>query len=142
MPLIPQIPAGSTSGIATALQVTCARQTCGAAERRIMTIAVLGAGAWGTAIAINLAGRPRVTLWARDATQAAAMRAAGANERYLPGFRFPAGLQVEADFGRATANCDYLILAAPVSGLREVSKSVLRSSSARRTVPPKPATLS
>lgn len=85
-----------------------------------MTIAVLGAGAWGTAIAINLAGRHRVTLWARDATQAAAMRTAGANERYLPGFRFPADLQVEADFGRATANCDYLILAMPVSGLREI----------------------
>lgn len=85
-----------------------------------MTIAVLGAGAWGTALAINLAGRHRVTLWARDATQAAAMRAAGANERYLPGFRFPAGLQVEADFGRATADCDYLILATPVSGLREI----------------------
>ncbi len=85
-----------------------------------MTIAVLGAGAWGTAIAINLAGRHRVTLWARDATQAAAMRAAGSNERYLPGCRFPAGLQVESDLGRATADCDYLILAMPVSGLREL----------------------
>lgn len=85
-----------------------------------MTIAVLGGGAWGTAIAINLAGRHRVTLWARDATQAAAMRTAGANARYLPGFHFPAGLQVEADFGCATANCDYLILAMPVSGLREI----------------------
>ncbi len=85
-----------------------------------MTIAVLGGGAWGTAIAINLAGRHRVTLWARDATQAAAMRTAGANERYLPGFHFPAGLQVEADFGRATAARDYLILAMPVSGLRDI----------------------
>ncbi len=84
-----------------------------------MTIAVLGGGAWGTAIAINLAGRHRVTLWARDATQAAAMRTVGANERYLPGFHFPAGLRVEADFGRATADCEYLILAMPVSGLRD-----------------------
>ena len=103
-----------------------------------MTIAVLGAGAWGTAIAINLAGRHRVTLWARDATQAAAMRTAGANERYLPGFRFPAGLQVEADLGRATANRDYLILAMPVSGLRET----LRTLRALRTPliwrPPRP----
>lgn len=89
-----------------------------------MTIAVLGAGAWGTAFAINLAGRHRVTLWARDAAQAAAMLTAGANERYLPGFRFPAGLHVEADFGRATANCDYLILAMPVSGLRETLRKL------------------
>lgn len=84
-----------------------------------MTIAVLGAGAWGTAIAINLAGRHPVTLWARDPAQATAMRAAGVNERYLPGFRFPAGLRVETDLGSAAADCDYLILAMPVSGLRE-----------------------
>ena len=83
-----------------------------------MTIAVLGAGAWGTALAINLAARHRVTLWARDAVQAETLHAARTNARYLPGFPFPSSLQIEADLARAAAACTYLILAVPVGGLR------------------------
>ncbi|HEV7803630.1 MAG TPA: 2-dehydropantoate 2-reductase N-terminal domain-containing protein, partial [Burkholderiales bacterium] len=50
-----------------------------------MKIAVLGAGAWGTAVAVNLAHRNSISLWARSPAQCAAMRAARSNERYLPG---------------------------------------------------------
>jgi len=59
-----------------------------------MKIAVLGAGAWGTAVAISLAQHHRVALWARNAGQCAQMRTARSNERYLPGHPFPPRLDV------------------------------------------------
>ena len=49
-----------------------------------MRIAILGAGAWGTALAGTLAARHEAVLWARDAGQAQAIDAARRNERYLP----------------------------------------------------------
>ena len=62
--------------------------------RPVTRVAVLGAGAWGTAIAAVLAARLEVALWARDPTQAAAHRAqARRNERYLPGIALPAAGQ-------------------------------------------------
>jgi glycerol-3-phosphate dehydrogenase (NAD(P)+) len=54
-----------------------------------MKIAVLGAGAWGTAVAINLAQRYSVFLWTRSSEHAAAMQSARENARYLPGYAFP-----------------------------------------------------
>ncbi|HQC86169.1 MAG TPA: 2-dehydropantoate 2-reductase N-terminal domain-containing protein, partial [Rhodoferax sp.] len=61
-----------------------------------MKIIVLGAGAWGTALAISASRNPQghqVTLWARDADQAQAMRTQRENARYLPGAPFPPALQ-------------------------------------------------
>lgn len=83
-----------------------------------MNIAVLGAGAWGTALAINLCGSHDVTLWARDRQQVDDMRRDRTNAKYLPGCRFPERLQVGADVTRAIAGRDYLIVAVSVSGLR------------------------
>lgn len=83
-----------------------------------MNIAILGAGAWGTALAINLSSRHDVALWARDAGQVAAMSAARANERYLPGCAFPERLRPEADLPRAVDGSAYVVLAVTVSGLR------------------------
>ena len=83
-------------------------------------VAVLGAGAWGTAIAAVLAARLEVSLWARDAAQAAAMERGRVNERYLPGIRLPAGVKVGAKLPAATAGADLLLAATPVSGLREL----------------------
>lgn len=83
-----------------------------------MKIAVLGAGAWGTALAINLAGRHAVSLWGRDPAQLGAMSAARVNERYLPACPFPERLSVEPDLPRALESADYVVVAAPVSGLR------------------------
>jgi len=62
-----------------------------------MRIAVLGAGAWGTALAASAAARHEVTLWARDPAQVAAMRAARRNARYLPEIELPASLDLNAD---------------------------------------------
>ncbi|RZL95665.1 MAG: NAD(P)-dependent glycerol-3-phosphate dehydrogenase [Variovorax sp.] len=83
-----------------------------------MKICVLGAGAWGTALALNAASCHAVTLWARDASQAAHMRSARENTRYLAGIALPASLAVvsgEPD----TAAADLVIVATPMAALRE-----------------------
>jgi glycerol-3-phosphate dehydrogenase (NAD(P)+) len=86
-----------------------------------MRIALLGAGAWGTALAGAAAPRHDVRLWARDAAQAQALNAARANARYLPGIALPASLHVDDDLDAAWqhAGDDGLaVIATPMSGLR------------------------
>jgi glycerol-3-phosphate dehydrogenase (NAD(P)+) len=78
---------------------------------------VLGAGAWGTALAAVLAGRHEVTLWARDAAQAEAIGRARENARYLPGVPLPAALTVT---DRWPVRPHLLLVATPVAGLRAV----------------------
>lgn len=86
-----------------------------------MSIAVLGAGSWGTALAILLArnGHP-VVLWARDGAQAAAMGDEGRNRRYLPDHPFPDGLRVTARMGDATAGARFALVAVPSYGFHDV----------------------
>lgn len=87
-----------------------------------MDILVLGAGAWGTALAISAGTRHRVGLWARDAAQAAAIAAAGENFRYLPGQRLPPGVRVLGDeagnLPALAGRHDLVIVATPMAGLR------------------------
>lgn len=83
-----------------------------------MNIAVLGAGAWGTALAVVLSARHRMRLWARDPDQCAHMRSARENQRYLPGIALPAALDVCDDLPRAIEACELAILGVTVAGLR------------------------
>jgi len=83
-------------------------------------VAVLGAGAWGTAIACALGARHSTTLWARDGAQAVAIAQARRNERYLPEIALPAGLAVTGDLAAAAAATELLLLATPVAGLRDL----------------------
>ena len=86
-----------------------------------MKIAILGAGAWGTALAVNAAGAHQVTLWSRDTAQAQALMAARLNDRYLPGITLPADLQLaggQTQLGNVTDGKDIIIIATPMSGLR------------------------
>lgn len=88
-----------------------------------MKIIVMGAGAWGTALAVNASaqnpGRHQLTLWARDAAQVAAMQASGVNERYLPGARLPPSLGLSsASVSEAVQGQDLVVLASPVAGVR------------------------
>lgn len=83
-----------------------------------MNITIIGAGAWGTALAISLSAYHRVTLLARDAAQVEAMRATRRNQRYLPDIPLPAGLELSADFPAALQVADLAIIAVPVSALR------------------------
>lgn len=83
-----------------------------------MKIAVLSAGAWGTALAIAFAGRNAVSLWAREPEVVAAMRERRENTRFLPGHPLPEALHVEADFDVAVAAAELLVVATPLAGLR------------------------
>jgi glycerol-3-phosphate dehydrogenase (NAD(P)+) len=87
-------------------------------------IAVLGAGAWGTAIASVLASRLQVSLWARDPQHAHAITAARRNERYLPAIEMPASLSVTSDLSQAVCGAQLLLAATPVAGLRDVLLSL------------------
>jgi len=84
-------------------------------------IAVLGAGSWGTALAIHLARLDHpVVLWAHRSEHAATLVAERCNRRYLPGARFPDALTVEADLARAVAAAGVLLIAVPSHALREL----------------------
>ncbi|WP_302174668.1 NAD(P)H-dependent glycerol-3-phosphate dehydrogenase [uncultured Hydrogenophaga sp.] len=82
-----------------------------------MDIAVMGAGAWGTALAISAArhGRCRVVLWARDASQAAVLQAERQNRRYLPGIELPDTLRLASG---DLPGADLYVIASPMAGLR------------------------
>jgi glycerol-3-phosphate dehydrogenase (NAD(P)+) len=88
-----------------------------------MNIIVLGAGAWGTALAISAASNAKakqhVTLWSRDAAQAAAMQSQRCNAKYLPQVTFPDSLQIASgDFSALVKTADVVIIGTPMSGLR------------------------
>jgi glycerol-3-phosphate dehydrogenase (NAD(P)+) len=84
-------------------------------------VAVLGAGAWGTAIAAVLSSRLEVNLWPRDRAQAERLAVTRRNERYLPGIELPDALGITPDFSQATRNASLILAATPVAGLREVA---------------------
>ncbi len=89
-----------------------------------MNITVIGAGAWGTALAISLAANHRVTLWARDAAQIEEMRATRCNQRYLPDISLPDKLELSKDFVAALAAADLAIIAAPTAALRSILQQI------------------
>ena len=84
------------------------------------TIALFGAGAWGTALAVHLAERaaakPSVTLWMRDAEQARVLDRDRVNARYLPGIALPRALNITADLG-AAVRAELLVVATPAAAL-------------------------
>ena len=79
---------------------------------------MLGAGAWGTALALAFAGRHAVSLWTWQGEHAEAMNTARENTQFLPGHAFPEGLQVGSDAGSLLADADLAIIATPMAGLR------------------------
>lgn len=85
-----------------------------------MKVGILGAGAWGTALAASVAARHPTQLWARDPGQAADMAVTRRNARYLPGLELPGALRIEADFDAVVAHArdGLLLVATPMAGLR------------------------
>ena len=90
-----------------------------------MKILILGAGAWGSALAVSACAHPQghhVTLWARDSTQAAAMQTQRENQRYLPGVVLPSRLDVlNSPWAKLLPLCaaqDLVVVATPMAGLR------------------------
>ena len=94
-----------------------------------MKIAVIGAGAWGTALAVSAAGtaspsmpRHSLTLWARDAGQLAALQAQRINARYLPGIALADAMVLaggsDTSLDAALAGQDLIVIATPIAALR------------------------
>jgi glycerol-3-phosphate dehydrogenase (NAD(P)+) len=93
-------------------------------DARKLNIAVLGAGAWGTALATHFADRHSVTLWTRNQAHAESMREHRQNSRYLPGITLPAQLNIEYRLETAIAHAGVLLLAVPSSGLRSLTENL------------------
>lgn len=88
-------------------------------------IAIMGAGAWGTALAIQAerAGQ-RAMLWARDPARAALIEESRANERLLPGVALPEGVFVTAHASQALEGAALILLVVPAQALRPVLQSL------------------
>ena len=93
-----------------------------------MNLIVIGAGAWGTALAIAAARHTaghQVMLWARNSPQVQEMQATRSNARYLPGMDFPAGLAVSAaPLTQVVQGMDLVIIATPMSALRSTLQTL------------------
>jgi glycerol-3-phosphate dehydrogenase (NAD(P)+) len=88
------------------------------------TIAVLGSGSWGTALAVHLARTGHdVRLWARDRALAELMGAARENPAYLPGIPLPPSLRPTAELPAALTGSTFVVMAVPSHGLREVARA-------------------
>lgn len=94
-----------------------------------MKIIVLGAGAWGTALAVSATQHPdrhAVTLWARDATQLGLLQAQHENQRYLPGVPLPPTLSFcaaeLAELPALATSADLVVVATPMAALRPMLK--------------------
>jgi glycerol-3-phosphate dehydrogenase (NAD(P)+) len=88
-------------------------------SRRLEPMTVIGAGSWGSALAIQLAREGHaVALWGRDAAQIDSMRRAGRNERYLPDAVFPVKLRVTADLHEALKGSRDVLIAVPSHAFR------------------------
>jgi glycerol-3-phosphate dehydrogenase (NAD(P)+) len=94
------------------------------------TVAVLGSGSWGTALAVHL-GRTghRTILWGIETDELTAMTRTRVNSRYLPGVTLPDRVEIEHDFARAVTQADQLLVVVPSHAFREVlerAKPLLR----------------
>ncbi len=86
-----------------------------------MKLAVAGAGAWGTALAISLSARHELSLWVRRDEQASILARERENTRYLSGARIPDAVRIDSDSAILHAS-DAIVCAVPVAGLRELTQ--------------------
>lgn len=89
-----------------------------------MKIAVIGAGAWGTALALTLCANHAVSLWSRDAAQLFELTRSRRNERYLPGFDLPPEVEIAPELSRAVERSELIVCTVPTSGLRPTLKQL------------------
>src|SRR5262245_17958561 len=89
------------------------------------TVAILGGGSWGTALALQLARVGHdVVLWARDPAFAAALGAARENTVYLPGIPFPGNIRPSGDLATACAGAAMVVFVCPSGGVRALAEAV------------------
>jgi len=87
-----------------------------------MNIAILGAGAWGTALAISLSSKHSITLWTHNPEHAALLAQSRTNQRYLPGFSLPESVRIEGRLEQALQAADLVLAVVPTAGFRAVLK--------------------
>ena len=83
-----------------------------------MNLTIVGAGAWGTALAITFGAKHAVTLWTREADVTRALQESRENIQFFPGHRLPDSVVIGTDFDASVAGADLLIVATPVVGFR------------------------
>ncbi len=83
-----------------------------------MNISLLGAGAWGTALAIAFGDKHEVTLWSREEDVAVDLKNSRENRKFFPGHKIPDSVLVTTDFPAAVASAALLVIATPIAGLR------------------------
>ena len=94
-------------------------------SRRVEPMTVIGAGSWGTALAVHLTREGLATqLWGRDPAQLEAMQSARRNQRYLPDCVFPDSLQVTSDLRQALKGARDALIAVPSHAFRETLESI------------------
>ena len=93
-----------------------------------MKIAILGAGAWGTALASHACAMHSVSLWYRDPKVVADINTIQSNTRYLPGIDLPPSLRATDHPAQALDGAGLLVIATSMAGLRPVMQAVRRSS--------------
>jgi glycerol-3-phosphate dehydrogenase (NAD(P)+) len=92
----------------------------------LKNLAIIGAGSWGTALAIVLAPRfPQVRLWVYEADLAERMRASRENDVYLPGFQLAQHVEVTSELGRALENADIVLSVMPSHLARRIYGEML-----------------
>ncbi len=92
----------------------------------VQNITILGAGAWGTALALLVhQNGHRVTLWGHNSTHLAEMAREGTNDQHLPSIVLPRGWRYEPDLSRAIAGADLIVLAVPSKAVRAVSAGLI-----------------
>ena len=90
------------------------------------TIAVLGAGSWGTALAIQLASNGHdVRAWDHDAELISALKADAENKRYLPGNKFPSTLSAEHTLASAIKDVDFILSVVPSYAMRTACEQLV-----------------
>jgi glycerol-3-phosphate dehydrogenase (NAD(P)+) len=93
----------------------------------VKTTAVLGAGSWGTALAIHLARAGHsVRLWARDPSLVEDVQRTRQNRRYLPGIDMPPSITPTSSLGEALLDARFVLVAVPSHGLRAVVREAAR----------------
>jgi glycerol-3-phosphate dehydrogenase (NAD(P)+) len=89
-----------------------------------MRLAILGAGAWGTALSVALASHHQISLWGRDPAQCRNLETERINARYLPEVAIPQRIRITPDFASAVAGSEMIVVAVPTSALRQTLRLV------------------
>jgi glycerol-3-phosphate dehydrogenase (NAD(P)+) len=89
-----------------------------------MKITLLGAGAWGTALAIAFASKHDITLWSREEDVAVDLKNTRENHRFFPGYLLPESVEVSTDFAAAVNSAELLVVATPIAGLRPTAEQL------------------